>query len=409
MNQVSQFADKVSFNPQTKAVVSIPCYAAEWNLVRTLSEYGKQNVAAWNFEILIFLNAGGKMDAKTYNTNVSARMQEIELVKKTYPNLKINTIDHHFSEKVSIGDVRAYLTETIAEGMNRIGGKDPIVIGNDADVVSIEPSYIKTHLEAYEKNPKLDYALGRIEWDTARESALSKTVPELFIGQRMLQVIDASVRTRWTSKSDANIGSSWANTSYKLSSYLAVGGYDLGCTIAEDVVLWRAFKAARYEENSPIVNRDYQAYLNGAKIQTSPRRAFDAILNGKTVAEQWGNFENNVGANLDEGTRIENYRKNPELLQVEDIQKAKMGDRNAIQKIRMRTEHILERLLCEYGVSDIERIDHFLKTSRIQLSTPIENLRFEHNPRGGITAINGLHVDMQKSPGLSYLFSYYQN
>ncbi|MBU1759156.1 hypothetical protein KKG31_08835 [Patescibacteria group bacterium] len=409
LSKVEKFSSKIDLQKDTKAVVAMPCYVKEPNLAKTLEHYAKQTNK--KFEIAICLNAGAKVPPAEFNAEVASRKAEIEAVMKKHPHLRIHTFEMHFAEpRPSLGNVRAYLAESIGRSAERAGLKDPIIISNDADILGLNEGYVEGYINKFEKNPNLDYSLGQIEWDAshAELNNMSKQCPELLIGQRIMQVTDSVMRWKTTEKSAQNIGSSGANTAYRLKSYFASGGYETNAHLAEDVGLGRRLKYMRYVDGSDVlIDKENQGYSATSKLQTSPRRALDAILNNKTVAEQWHQFTGKVGAGLDDAAAVRKYNSRAEFIQSKDIEAASKGDKAAIEKIQKRTEFMLSRLFIEYGIRDVTRMSQVLKRLGITTTTSPENWRFSSNGRGGVETIEGLSIDVEKSSGLNYLFRYY--
>ncbi len=403
----NELSNKFDLNSTSKMIVSIPCYVKESNLEHTLEKYWEQSFN--DFEIVLLLNSWTDwMSLDDHNKNVRKRLDEINRVKSKYPHLKINVIDKQFPWKVKVGHIRAILWDIIWINSLKNGISDPIVISNDADVIDINIDYMKNIYKNFESNDSLDFILWRIEWDSSVENGASKENPELLIWQRFLQIMDASIRRIETLKSIQNLWSSWANSAYRLSSYYACWWYDLNDWVWEDVVLWNRLKYMRYKKWNSYIDEKYHKYVNSAKIQTSPRRAIKSILLWKTVVEQWHKFDSMLWAWLDEKDLIKEYKKNSEFIQVDDIKNAEKLDIDALRKIKHRVEFMLKKLLIEYWINDIERIQHFLKASQIKIYWNFSDIKLIKNSKWRVIDITWIWVDLLNSNWLKYLFNYFK-
>ena len=163
----------------------------------------------------------------------------------------------------------------------------------------------------------------------------------------------------------------------------------------------------RYDgKSNDLINSEYHAYAPMARIQTSPRRALSALVNNYTFPEQWHDFENKHGSSLKEDELARAYQNNNKYLQLADIEAASKGDAKALKKIQNRSEYMLKRLLCIYGMIDPERIAPLLRRTGIKTTTPPGEWNFEITPDNRLKNITGFEIDMAGT-NLKRLFSFF--
>lgn len=409
---ISGIASKIKLSPQTESIVSIPCYVKEPNLSRTLENYANQTNK--NFEIVICLN-GGPMDEDTdksreqFRGEVNNRMEEIRKIKAKYPDLKIHAFNTQFPDRPNIGQVRGLLSQIVCLSAANAGIEDPIIISNDADNYGLSSKYIESFTRKFKDNEDLDYILGQIEWDADAKNpdSFSKKCPELFMGQRVTQITDAIIRWKSSPKEGKNIGSSGANTAIRAKSYLAVGGYDDNWEKAEDVILGRRLRLMRYDgTSSDLLNKKHQSYSPSARLQTSPRRALSTIVNNYSFPEQWHDFENKLGAGINDKDISDLYAKDGHLVQTSDIEAAAAGDEKALTKIKTRMEYMMEKTFSIYGMRDTERITQILKRMGIKTTVAPKEWKYEINDEDIITSIKGIDIDM-KGTNMDNLYRFF--
>jgi len=408
---VNEISGNVVFNPNTRTVVAMPSFVREKDLQRTLGNYARQTHQ--EFEIVICLNAGKTVSPDEFKDELEKRKIEIDEIREQYPHLKIHTIEKHYpNEKLNLGNIRALLSEVICVSAKRAHIQEPCIITNDSDSLALNDEYIDAYLKTFERNQDLDYSNGFIEWDAKHKNdgAIAKEVPELLIGQRIQQIIDAIYRWSDSPYVIRDLVCLTINTAYKCSAYMACGGYDYKTHYGEDATFGDRLKLMRYQPDSgtALMNRRYQDLSPNSKIQTSPRRALDSILNGGTIIDQWKKFDEKLGADLSDDNTIRFYKENSVYIQKEDIQATSDGDEVAYAKIKGRVEFILKKSLVAIGMHDALSIAPILTKLGIKTTVPPRQWKFIYDKLHTLSDIEGLDIDVSSSQvGLRYLLNYF--
>jgi hypothetical protein len=258
-----------------KVVVMIPAAAHQEgkNIYRTLSQYASQEgVDTQEFEVVVFAN-------NPKGTRRDITIKEVQRFQLEHPDLNVRIIEKKLEkEEANIGWVRKAVTDTMLGDLLKRGVdlNEVMLVSNDADSEWIDPRYLRTVIDRAAANPDSDGFLGYIDWGYDAY----KAHPQMLAATRLMQMVDSYIRiTRH------EVGSSGANFAFRPSLYAAVGGYQQGTSMGEDVVLGRMIKSARAGGNGrrPI------AFLGrSSEVNTSARRALDKLLkDGGAPAQQW--------------------------------------------------------------------------------------------------------------------------
>lgn len=458
---IEEFGDKINLSPETRAIVVMPAEVKEKLLKSTLENFSNQTNR--DFEIAVIINASYKgknpEEFKTYfERELKKRMQEIEEVRKKDPWLKIHVVAKMYPEWI-IGEVRAQLTEAVCKKAATAGIKDPIIIGNDADNIGVSPEYIQEIISQFDRDKMVDYVAGPVKYFTEESGPESYgwQCPELLISYRIhkeknklerennrtkfagatkkllgkylpaenpylaqiakiipqigkiISQCDDKIRQKY-------IGTTGGNMSFRAASYLASGGYDKKLTFAEDQKLGKRFREMRLKSaDNTISNEQHQKYTEKAQMFSSPRRALQALLSGRSTSENSFSFNGIDGSQMNDADLAAKYQKTEYLVQKKDIERAFQGNKAALNKIKKRMEFALRRNLIRSGINDSGFIKAILSRCRIVTTTPPDQWKYNYRGHGGKDGrvivsddqLKGLEIDIEKTD-LSYLYKYYK-
>lgn len=198
------------------------------NIYRALLSYSEQGgnlgeYAWWDtFEINLFLNTPEPTPENPYNWDET--FDEIHRFRTDFPHIHINVVARRLPRKyIDIGRIRSIITDL---SFFRIGTHpDHIIISHDADQVAIHPHYIKRIIETF-KNPDVQILWGKVQED----DITYLNHPDLFIQERFQDFI----------QSKNKINTPGANSAYRASAYIRVGGYrPVSGKCWEDNDLWQ--------------------------------------------------------------------------------------------------------------------------------------------------------------------------
>jgi hypothetical protein len=278
-SQIEEMAKKIEkIEDKCKLSINIPVagHQESKNIYESLKNYIHQTANRETFELVLFVNHpetdknGKKLDAKD-------TLKEIERFKKDYPDLRVRVMYKAIPNKdINIGRIRKMMTDaTLKRQHNR--GKDAydlILASNDADNKGIDPRYIKTFIDKFDGDKKIDGMLGQLDWDP--ESY--QKYPAIHIGTRLFQYLSVIGRHRSNS-----MVSSGANSAYRASIYAGIGGYLEDVNGGEDVAIGRAIIAARNGDK-----KRFSFAGPGTRLFTSSRRAISVFEKyGLAPVEQW--------------------------------------------------------------------------------------------------------------------------
>lgn len=180
-----------------------------YNALFSYSEQGKHldEYAGWNtFEINLFVNVPEPTPTNPHNWDDT--LYEIERFQNQFPHIHINVLKSQLpTDFLDIGIIRGIVTDVHL--LRPWVHPDHIVISHDADQISLHPLYIKKMIEIFE-NPNM-----QIFWGKTTEDPISQlNHPDLFVRERF-----------WQFLSKNHFNTPGANSAYRASAYVQVGGY----------------------------------------------------------------------------------------------------------------------------------------------------------------------------------------
>lgn len=306
ITKLSQQTDKMDNNCKLSVCIPVAGHQESTNIYEALKNYTYQTAQKDNFEIVLFVNHpetdkdGKILDAKD-------TLEEIERFKKDNPEIKTRVIYSVLPRSESkIGFIRKLMSDATLIRQHERGETAPdlIMVSNDADNKGIDPRYIQSFINNFEKNTEADAFLGQLDWDP--ESY--QKYPSVHIGTRLFQYLNIISRHKTN-----RMSSSGANSAYRSSIYAGIGGYLDDATGGEDINIGKAIIAARGDVK-------HLAFAGTeTRLFTSSRRAIVALLeNGIPPVDQWrGGFS----ADDDAIRKLE--MKNSEMIDYDNPEKIK--------------------------------------------------------------------------------------
>lgn len=268
--------------PHPKAVVMIPAAAHQEgrNIYNTLVQYSlQQDVTPDDFEVVVFAN-------RPKGTRPDSTVDEVKRFQTEHPELKVRLIEKELEpQEAKIGWIRKAVTDTVITDLMERGVslKEVMLVSNDADSEWISPKYLRTIIDKAEASPESDGFLGFIDWSYDAY----KAHPEMLVATRFMQMLEIYLRV-----AKHEIGSSGANFAFRPAAYTAIGGYQPGTELGEDVVLGRMIKSVRAGASG---RRPIAFMGRRSEVNTSARRALEKLFkDGGAPAAQW---EEEFGAN----------------------------------------------------------------------------------------------------------------
>jgi hypothetical protein len=354
------FSQQILLSPHVETITAMPAYIGEDDLQKSLLAYAAQEGELDSHHIVLFLNSGNQIEGKHFEELLRKRQTQVQEVMAKVRGLAITTITHQFPEKVVLGRVRGLMADAIITAAQTANLKDPILVSNDADQLTLAHSYLATIREAYRTNKKLDAAAGPIYrggyGPEGKNYMGTPELPELYLGALFIESSDAVVEHgEGGTKSD--FYTSGPNFSVRLAALCAMGSYDYSLGFKEEVEIGRRAKAMRIQDGDQVFyHSEHFRNLENAYVVTSPRRALPPVLNNKTLIEQWERFDDVVGSDCNLTELSQRYLSKTELLQMRDIIEATEGKEAALDKMHGRIKEIFLRSANYDGISTPERL-----------------------------------------------------
>lgn len=182
------------------------------NIYGSLLSYSEQGehlgeYDGWNtFEINLFVNTPEPTPENPYNWDET--FDEIQRFQSDFPHININVVARRLSKDyLDIGIIRGIITDL---NFLRLGvHPDHIIVSNDADQVGLHPLYLKYIMEAFRLSD-VQILGGKIEDDNTTHL----NYPAFFVEERFKIFLSKNV-----------FNTPGANSAYRASAYLQVGGY----------------------------------------------------------------------------------------------------------------------------------------------------------------------------------------
>ncbi|MFC1640797.1 glycosyltransferase, partial [Patescibacteria group bacterium] len=273
---IAELRDMVAGQPpmaeSVEVSISVPAYQEGANMEKTIRNYAKLKNRG-RFELVILENHHS-------DTERDETGEVIERMKAEFPDMNIVHLYKKFDEKPNIGNVRKYLADSILLRKQQAEKTSSIaIVSNDADLEDISENYANSIADSFRDNKRAD-ALGA-KWDYP-ESAF-RQFPLFHASQRLWHFTDIAFRHKYL-KSPELIG---RNSAFRSGAYAAIGGYNEGATVAEDLEIGWLIKDARGYDADRVV------YKNSAWLVSNPRRALTTMASGQPITAQYGDFHVN--------------------------------------------------------------------------------------------------------------------
>lgn len=392
---IEKFSQQINLRSETRTITVMPVYVREDKLSRALESYKNLNAEDLKeHHVVLFLNAGSDMSQENYSEHLKSRQEEIAAFVQKNPEVSISVIENHFSEKVVLGRARGLMADAVMTKAHEQKIKDPIFVSNDADQIGMAVNHLRFVKREYDEDSKLDAAGCTTLWsgyDLNGETITDNEakMPEVWLGDLFSYASDGVVRN-----GEAGIPSNFytcgPNSNFRAAALCAMGGYDYSLGFKEEVEIGRRAKAMRMsDDDDGFYHKEHFRFIKGSWVATSPRRAIRSIIAGGVLLTQWDDFDAIVGADMDEKVLTEEYVQSSDLLQLSDLQKAREGDQDSINKIRDRISEVLMKLFEADSVTDQARFEAILNRIGFQCiagSTP-----------------DNLTVDLENSPLYEFL------
>ena len=346
LERIEKFALSLgNMEKECKVSVCIPVAGHQEGkqIYESLKNYSFQTAKNKNYEISLFVNHP-KTDKEGNILNAEETLSEIERFKQENPNIKIKVMYEVLpDEDVNIGKIRKMLSDAILLRQHARGVKasDLIMISNNADNKGIDPRYIESFINQFEKNPEVDAMLGQLDWDP--ESY--QRYPSIHMGTRLFQYLSTLGR-----RNGGGIASSGANTAYRSSIYAAIGGYMDNVSGGEDVAIGRAIVNARGGDKKRLTFAGVTT-----RLFTSSRRSIDAMKSGLSPVEQW-----------DKGfSAFDDEVRN---MIIEEGQEVDYDNEEIKEKLKKSLEYVFNRTLDVWGKGEeLGKNSHFYKKALLLL------------------------------------------
>lgn len=154
-------------DPECKVVFNIPTRYSETHLDQTLELYLEQTAIKENidFEVVVLINSP-TVDSKTGQSITDEDIRETQAFKhalafqQNHKNPKISILIHRYQpEDLNIGRIRKHLAGYTLKRAVKSGHNDPenlLIVTQDADMQSINPSYVEKLSQMFQENQNLD-------------------------------------------------------------------------------------------------------------------------------------------------------------------------------------------------------------------------------------------------------------
>lgn len=230
---------------------------------RLIREHAAQSLAPRKRALVLFVNG--------YDDSFQDIEKVIKQAQRAYTECTIIPLVHRWEHKdaFSVGMMRAVPTETVRALYQRAGGtRDPLIVSNDADTVSMRRHYLKKLNE--------EVQAGTLAGDLSRFEFSDTNV--LYDLNLSLDDIDRELRNGMLKDPDPfgrrPFYPPGSNSAFRLGDY---NGYNLEKNKGEDSELARDF-----------ISRDKRInFIKDIPVYTDSRRIVSAFNRGKFVHQAW--------------------------------------------------------------------------------------------------------------------------
>jgi hypothetical protein len=274
---------------QLSICISVAGHNEEKNIYRTLAQFARQTAPQNSFEIYLFVNSP-RWDGKGGQIEPDATLSEIQRARQDFPDLKIRMREVRYKTPVPIGAIRMHadVSALVGHYLRKDRPADHLLMRADSDCVQVHPRLVETYLKEARLHPETQLFRGPLSYNSeaalcSARALLSVTLHDFFDARRFAEGNMARY-----------VGG--ANSTYRASAFLAVGGYRMDLVMGEDTNFGKRIvehfeKGEQKKGNkepeikaAPVPMR----LLGGtARIHTSMRRGEVALNAGFPVEYTW--------------------------------------------------------------------------------------------------------------------------
>lgn len=242
----------------------------------TLRSFAKQEVAAQNFEIVLFANYHSSY-ASSWSIEKSPSYQALERARVELPNLNIRVCNARFDgePKPTIGLIRGIVNDVVVyRQFLSDKGCDHILIQADADTRGVSPNYIRGFINRLDRNPQVDSIWCQPRWSPEQLRNRPLEFFEAMLYDRVILTLRVYGHRNYFGGPALAI---------RASIYAQLGGHSPLHSFAEDYSLSRKLAYSRRADSPRIAF----SYGGSSRLFTSPRRALLARQGGASFLAQW--------------------------------------------------------------------------------------------------------------------------
>jgi hypothetical protein len=272
-----------------RGIVAIPVAGHQEykNIYNTLAQFAKQDIDPREFELLLHINLSYSLPDGTEDQEIELAnslkltLAEVERFKRDYPQIvtRFFTVTYG-GDSPTIGRIRSDLWETAGyDLMTRGIDKDVLVVSSDADVVSLNPGYLRAMFKTFETT-EADIVTANLKWQNAPSLPYTATVNRILRYQTFLDLVrDAHDQLH---PADANTGIS-------LGMYFASGGYNRNDSLGEMWNLVQRIKALRSHRtpDEHVLATEPTVKAHKAWLRTHSRRLIATMALGHSPYDAW--------------------------------------------------------------------------------------------------------------------------
>lgn len=223
------------FNPDTRAVVTIPVSQAGGNIYQRLTSYvGQTNadgtpMAPERTEFVVFDAHVASPDGSVSETLPGDTQSEVSRFIADHPEMKVMYVTQSYTEPPTSGRVKRDMTNFVFARIATLptDAPDVAVISDNGTGNTIAATYISSAVDALDANPAIDIVSGQYQLP---QEAYTQ-YPMLFAQHRAFELMDSLVR-----HGDAGSvpGVYSGNIGVRSGTLAAIGGYNPEARVAED-------------------------------------------------------------------------------------------------------------------------------------------------------------------------------
>lgn len=234
------------FNPDTRAVVTIPVSQAGGNIYQRLNSYvGQTNadgtpLAPEHTEFVVFDAHVASPEGSVSETLPGDTKSEVSRFIADHPEMKVLYVTQSYTEPPTSGRVKRDMTNFVFARVATLptDAPDVAIISDNGTGNTIAPTYLSSAVEAFDANPAVDIVSGQYQLPPEAYTQY----PLLFAQHRAFELMDSLVR-----HGDAGSvpGVYSGNVGIRSGTLAAVGGYNPEARVAEDREIAWMVRSAR--------------------------------------------------------------------------------------------------------------------------------------------------------------------